>query len=227
MSQTQGDVEHISIDGQSTDGTRDILDKYRGHFAFLLSEKDGGIYQAMNKGLALAGGELVGFLNSDDVYASNDILAGIDEFLSRQKLDSCYGDIVYVDRRAPGRVIRTWKSGPYRLGNIEKGWMPPHPAFFARRKIYERWGGFDPRFPVVADYEIMLRFLYRYRISSGYLPRVIVRKQSGGVSRPTLLRVIRNNKACYRAWQANGLRPRPVLFIRKAISKLGQLRLVP
>jgi len=227
IGQTHQNIEHISVDGRSLDGTLDLIENYRDHFAARLSERDGGIYQAMNKGLALARGDLVGFLNSDDVYAANDIIARVVEVLEGQNLDSCYGDLVYVDREDSGRAVRYWKAGPYRAQNFEKGWMPPHPAFFVRRAVYERYGGFNLDFPVVADYEIMLRFLYRHRTTAGYLPRVIIRKRAGGVSKPTLFNVVRNNAACYRAWRINGLRPRPGIFLRKVFSKFSQFRARP
>jgi glycosyltransferase involved in cell wall biosynthesis len=181
----------------------------------------------MNKGLALAGGEFVGFLNSDDVYAADDIISRVVEVVAEGSLDSCYGDIVYVDPKDSGRTIRYWKAGPFDVGNIKKGWMPPHPAFFVRRSIYRRFGGFNLAFPVVADYEIMLRFLYKHRISSGYLPRIILRKRTGGISNPTLLNVLRNNAACHKAWIANGLRPSWGIFVRKVLTKFSQLRPLP
>jgi len=225
--QTHREIEYISVDGRSEDGTLDVINKYRDHFAARLCEKDDGIYEAMNKGLALAGGELVGFLNSDDVLAADDIIARVVEVVAGGRLDSCYGDIVYVDPTDSGRTIRYWKAGPFDAGNIKKGWMPPHPAFFVRRSIYQRFGGFNLAFPVIADYEIMLRFLYKHRISSSYLPRIILRKSTGGISKPTLPNVIRNNAACHKAWIANGLRPSWKIFARKILSKLIQLRPLP
>jgi len=227
IGQTHREIEHISVDGRSGDGTLDVIEKYRDHFAARLCEKDGGIYEAMNKGLALAGGEFVGFLNSDDVYAADDIIARVVEVVAEGSLDSCYGDIVYVDPKDSGRTIRYWEAGPFDVGNIKKGWMPPHPAFFVRRSIYRRFGGFNLAFPVVADYEIMLRFLYKHRISSGYLPRIILRKRTGGISNPTLLNVLRNNAACHKAWIANGLRPSWGIFVRKVLTKFSQLRPLP
>jgi glycosyltransferase involved in cell wall biosynthesis len=129
IGQTHADIEHISVDGGSADGTLDIIENYRDHFAARLSQKDGGVYQAMNRGLALAGGGLVGFLNSDDVYAADDILARVVEALEAENLDSCYGDLVYVDPGDSGRTVRYWKAGPYRAEKFEKGWMPPIPPF--------------------------------------------------------------------------------------------------
>ncbi|MBN2207234.1 MAG: glycosyltransferase [Candidatus Aminicenantes bacterium] len=222
--QTHPDIEQISVDGRSVDGTLEILERNRDRFAARLVEPDGGVYQAMNKGLALARGDLVGFLNSDDVYAADDVVAGLVELISHEELDSCYGDLVYGRGDAAGRerTVRYWKAGPFDVRNFEKGWMPPHPTFFVRKRIYERYGAFNLDFPVVADYEIMLRFLYKHRISCGYFPRVVIRKRTGGISRPTALNVVRNNAACYQAWLANGLKPRPGTFVRKALSKLGQ-----
>jgi glycosyltransferase involved in cell wall biosynthesis len=222
IAQTHRDIEQISVDGRSVDGTLDILERYRDRFAARLVESDGGLYQAMNKGLALARGDLIGFLHSDDVYAADDVVDGLVELVSREGFDSCYGDLVYEDAAGSGRTVRYWKAGPFDVRNFEKGWMPPHPAFFVRKRIYERYGGFNLDFPVVADYEIMLRLLYRHRISTGYFPRVVIRKRTGGISRPTVLNVVRNNAACYRAWRVNGLEPKPGIFIRKVLSKFGQ-----
>jgi len=223
--QTHADIEHISVDGQSVDGTRDIIERCRDHFAVRLNEKDGGLYEAMNKGLALARGDLVGFLNSDDVFASEDIIGRLAEIVEANGLDSCYGDIIYVDGRDPRRIVRYWRSGPYDPNNFRKGWMPPHPGFFARKAVYDRYGVFNLEFPVVADYEIMLRFLYKHRISCGYMPRVVVRKRTGGITRPSPFNVVRNNAACYRAWIANGLKPNPGIFLRKVMWKAGQFRI--
>jgi glycosyltransferase len=212
--------EHIIIDGGSTDGTLNIAHSYP-HVAKVVSEPDDGIYDAMNKGIALASGDVIGILNSDDFYADKDVLARVSRVFSENSVDSCYGDLVYVDSR-DRRVIRRWKSGAFNRSAFYRGWMPPHPTFFARREVYEKFGVFRTEMGSAADYELMLRFLVKNGITAEYIPHVLVRMRSGGVSNRSLINRLRANRMDRRAWEVNGLDPRPWTAFLKPLRKIGQ-----
>ena len=184
--QTYPLIEHIIIDGGSTDGTLDVIKKYKNKIAKVISEPDKGIYDAMNKGLRSADGDIIGILNSDDMYADNSVIESVVSTITDNNVDSCYGDLVYVDRDDTAKIKRQWKAGEYKKEKFKKGWMPPHPAFFVKKEMYERYGYLNLDFPLAADYELMLRFLYRYGITTAYIPKVLVKMRAGGTSRPGL-----------------------------------------
>jgi len=184
--QTYPLIEHIIIDGGSTDGTLDVIKKYKNKIAKVISEPDKGIYDAMNKGLRSADGDIIGILNSDDMYADNSVIESVESTITDNNVDSCDGDLVYVDRDDTAKIKRQWKAGEYKKEKFKKGWMPPHPAFFVKKEMYERYGYLNLDFPLAADYELMLRFLYRYGITTAYIPKVLVKMRAGGTSRPGL-----------------------------------------
>jgi glycosyltransferase involved in cell wall biosynthesis len=219
-------AQHIVIDGGSTDGTLELIEANRNASTRVVSEPDRGIYDAMNKGLALATGDIVGILSADDVYAGSDVLAKVARALEAAQADSCYGDLVYVapawSDGAPDRVCRYWRSGSYRARRFYDGWMPPHPTFFVRRGVYQRYGNFRLDLGSAADYELMLRFLLRHGISTAYLPEVLVRMREGGVSNRSLWGRLRANRMDRMAWRVNGLRPYPWTILMKPLSKIGQ-----
>lgn len=226
--QGYGNIEHIVIDGASSDGTLAILDRYKDNLGVLLSEPDGGLYEAMNKGLALATGEVVGFLNGDDVYADNGVLQDVAGVFRNQSLDSCYGDLVYVAAHDLSRVVRYWQSSAYKVGSFARGWSPPHPTFFVRKKIYERFGGFDLDFAMGNDIEIMLRFLEKHRISTEYMPRILVKMRLGGISNRNLTNIIRQNLEIVAAARKNGIYLNKFLFIlAKLFSRAKQFIVKP
>jgi len=177
--QTHQEIEHIIIDGGSTDGTLRVIEGYHPYPARVLSEPDRGIYDAMNKGIALASGEVIGILNADDFYKHGGVLAKVAKVFEDPALNSCYGDPDYVDSADTSRVIRRWQAGPHRPESFYWGWMPPHPAFFVRRKIYESYGTFHLELSSTADYEVMLRFLLKYRITTTYIPQILVWMRRG------------------------------------------------
>ncbi len=221
LEQEYGDIEHIVVDGGSRDATLRALDDYRTRLT-IVSEPDNGMYDAMNKGLAMASGEIVGFLHADDVYADERVVGDVVGAVQAAKAEAVYADLVYVDRSRPDRVRRKWVAGEYRDGDFEKGWMPPHPTFFARRSVYERYGAYDCRLSSSADYELMLRFIHRHRVRLAYLPRVIAKMRVGGISNAMLSNRIRAHLEDRRAWQINGLKPRPLTLLRKPLGKLPQ-----
>jgi len=215
-------IEYIVVDGDSKDGTIDIIKKYENKIANWVSEPDKGIYDAMNKGIGMATGDVIGFLHTDDVYANEKAIETVMKQMNSQNIESCYGDLVYVDREDPEKTVRYWKSCPYGEGLFQKGWMPPHPTFFVHRQVYEKYGIFNLTMGTVADYELMLRFLYKNKISTTYIPEVLVKMRTGGASNISLSNRLKANRMDRLAWKVNGLNPPFLLGIRKPLSKIGQ-----
>ena len=170
------ELELIVVDAGSTDDTMEILEGYRDSVTTLISEPDDGIYDGMNKGIRLATGDVVGILNADDRYSDEFVLRDVLETFSDSETDACYGNLVYVND--DDEIVRYWKSGGHSAGKWYWGWMPPHPTFFVRRNMYEQYGVFDLGFPIAADYELMLRLLFKKRVRVKYLDRVLVRMAS-------------------------------------------------
>lgn len=225
-------VEHIIVDGASTDKTLDLVRRLSPR-ARVLSEPDNGIYDAMNKGIRLATGEIIGILNADDYYASPDILATVAAVFTDPVVEACYGDLDYV--RSPGRsqdvvseelpsykVVRYWRSDPFCRSRFLWGWMPPHPTFFVRKEAYERYGLFRLDMGSAADYELMLRFLFKNQIRAVYIPQVLVKMRVGGVSNASLTNRIKANRMDRRAWEVNGLKSYPWTLLMKPLRKLPQ-----
>ena len=217
-------LEYIVIDGGSTDGTLDVLRSYGERIARLVSEPDEGIYDAMNKGVSLATGDVVGILNSDDYYADSEVLSAVAAAFEDSDVDCVFGDLDYVDAEETNRVVRAWRSKPYEPGAFRRGWHPAHPSFFVRHSVYERFGLFDTNLKIAADYEFMLRVLEREQLSSVYLPEVIVKMRMGGASNASVLNVAKANLQCWKAWRQNGLGWSPLPVLVKPLSKLEQLR---
>ncbi|NII24073.1 glycosyltransferase [Pseudoflavitalea sp. X16] len=199
-------VEHIIVDGLSKDGTLDIVRTYP-HVARVVSEKDKGIYDAMNKGLQLATGEVVGILNSDDFYNDRDVLSQVMEAFKDPAVDVVYGDLQYVKQNDIQTVTRYWKSGKYKKRYFYYGWMPPHPTFFVRRNIYEAIGLFNTDLRSAADYEMMLRIMVRHNARAHYIPKVLVKMRAGGVSNASIKNRLRANQEDRKAWAMNELKP--------------------
>lgn len=227
VEQTYPDIEHIVVDGCSTDGTLDVVRARGRRVARLVSEPDIGIFDAMNKGWRMATGEVVGFLNSDDVFASERSVERIAAAFVRPDIDACYGDLVYVGRDDTSRVVRYWRSKPFAAGDFRKGWQPPHPTFYVRRAVMERSGGFDLDFAIQSDFEFCLRLLEIERIQSCYIPEVLVRMRTGGVSNARLSNIIKGNLEAYRACRKNGLAVGPGFVFRKVASRLPQFVVRP
>jgi glycosyltransferase len=221
VSNQQGNFEHIVIDGVSSDETLDVLNSFP-YLSKIISEPDKGIYDAMNKGISLASGNVIGILNSDDFYANSGILEKVAEAFEDPGVDSCYGDLVYVDPSDTAHLIRYWRSGHYNRENFYLGWMPPHPTFFVRRWVYEKYGLFNLDLGSAADYELMLRFLVKHTITTVYIPEVLVKMRAGGVSNMSLKNRIRANRMDRRAWEVNELKPYPWTTYLKPLRKIKQ-----
>lgn len=222
INQTYDNIEYIIVDGLSTDNTLEIVNKYKNKIAKVVSEKDAGLYDAINKGIALATGDIVANLNSDDFYIDNNVIADVVAKMEEENSDTLYADLYYVDAIDTNKVTRNWVSGAYKKGMFFKGWMPPHPTFFVRKSVYDSYGKFNLELKSAADYEIMLRFIHKHECSISYLPRVIVRMRIGGVSNVSLISRLKANREDKRAWEINGLKPKPFTLIFKPLSKVLQ-----
>ena len=214
-------VESVLIDGASTDGTMRILEEQRSHCSLLVSEPDHGIYDALNKGIRLATGDVVGFLHADDLFADEQVLAEIARIFEDPAVDAVYGDLVYVDAADVSKVIRLWRAGDFAPARLREGWMPPHPTLYVRRSVYERLGGFDTRYRIAADYDSVVRFFGAGGVRAVYLPRLLIRMRVGGVSNRSLKTIWR--KSCedldvMRRHCVGGVGT----LLRKNFSKVGQ-----
>lgn len=240
LSEQSVPCEHVVIDGASTDATVDLVRRISPS-SRIFSAPDCGIYDAMNKGIRLACGDIIGILNADDYYASADVIAKVIAVFKDPAVMSCYGDLEYVKGKGPGlwtldsagipnpelsthncNVVRSWQSGSFSSNKFKWGWMPPHPTFFVRRSVYELYGDFRLDMGSAADYELMLRLLLKERISSVYIPEVLVRMRIGGVSNASLQNRFKANRMDRRAWKVNGLRPYPWTLLCKLLRKLPQ-----
>jgi len=222
LTQKYKDIEHIIIDGSSTDGTLEVIGRCKHRIAKILSEPDKGIYDALNKGISLSIGEIIGVLHADDFYAHDEVLKTIIDVFEKENVDSCYGDLQYVHKNDPNKVIRHWKSSEYRHGKFKSGWMPPHPTFFVRRWVYEKYGYFNTDFRIAADYELMLRFLEKHRISTYYIPEVLIKMRLGGASNKSLRNMWVKSSEDYKAWRVNNLSGGVYTIFLKNISKIPQ-----
>lgn len=214
-------VEHLIIDGGSTDNSLDIAAGVLPT-SQIYSGKDEGIYDAMNKGITIARGDIIGILNSDDFYASSGVLKKVAAAFRDINTDASYGDLCYMSANDTKRIVRYWRSNAYDYRNFYWGWMPPHPTFFVRKSIYDRFGLFNLDLGSAADYELMLRFLVRHRLNTAYIPETLVKMRSGGVSNSNLANRLRANRMDRMAWRVNNLRPYPWTLVLKPLRKIGQ-----
>lgn len=223
LQQTHDDVEHIVIDGASTDGTAQILERYSDRIATIVSEPDNGLYEAMNKGIALATGDVVGTLNADDFYETEDALSTVAQAFRDDRVDAVYADLVYVEQHDTSRIVRYWQSQVFRPGLFEQGWIPAHPTFFVKRDIYRWHGTFDTQFKIQSDFDLCLRFLEVKRIRTVYLPQVLVRMRMGGVSNRSIATILSGNLESWRALRKYGINVNPLAFFaRKWSSRIPQ-----
>ncbi len=219
--QTYADIEHIIIDGKSNDNTLDVV-KNAGHNGPVVSEQDKGIYDAMNKGIALTHGDIVGILNSDDFFAHENVIEEVVNIFKEKNCDAVYGDLIFVHPNNPKKILRKWIAGGYDRNLFLKGWMPPHPTFFVKREIYNAYGTFNISLKSSADYELLLRMMYMHAIKVAYLPDVLVHMRSGGQSTKSLNNRIKAHKEDYFAWSINNLKPRWYTLLLKPVRKIKQ-----
>ncbi len=221
--ETDAEVESIVIDGGSGRETLEVIERHRSRLAVFISEPDGGLYDAMNKGLRYATGDIIGFLNADDRYADRFVLRDVVATFSDPTVEACYGDAVFVTRYRE-RIIRYWRAGNYRRWKYYLGWMPPHGTFFARRHLYERFGTFNLAYPIAADYELMFRFLFLGNIRVHYIPRILLCMDAGGISNGSLRAILQGNRECWQAWRQHSLTLQGLFVpLTKPLRRLGQL----
>ena len=187
-----------------------------------VSEADEGIYDAMNKGIRMTTGEIIGTLNADDYYASDDVLAEVRSVMADPEVDGCYADLDYIEADNPARVVRAWRSCAYRKGLFRQGWMPAHPTFFVRKSVYEKWGLFDLRYRLAADFELTMRFIEVAGIRTRYVPRVWVKMRVGGATNGKIRNILRGNWESFLACWKNGIRVPPWFVLHKILSRLPQ-----
>jgi glycosyltransferase involved in cell wall biosynthesis len=215
-------IEYIVVDGRSKDRTMEIIKAYRHKIEFVISEGDDGIYDAMNKGLRMASGDVVAFLNSDDEYLDRTVVGKVASTIEKQGLEAIYGDLVYVARHNPQRITRRWTAGLYRPGAFARGWIPPHPTFFCRREVYEKYGGFNTQFRIAGDFELMLRFIKCHKIRVGYIPEVLAKMRNGGRAN-TFPGMLRGQQEIRQAFKINGL-PYPLkIAVCRPASRIQQI----
>ncbi|MBU0897910.1 glycosyltransferase, partial [Patescibacteria group bacterium] len=219
------DVEYIIIDNCSTDETFDIINEYQAKFHFtFLSEPDKGLYDAMNKGIKLATGDIIGILNSDDFYYNNDVLLEVNQlFKANQDIDAIYGDLIYINKNNINKQTRYWRSGEYQEKKINNGWIVPHPTFFVKKEVYQKCTKlFDTNFSIAADYELMLRLLKINKIRVKYLPQILIKMRTGGVSGQNIQHRIKGWQELKRAWTINNLKLPKFFIIRRILFKISQ-----
>ncbi|MCF7795389.1 glycosyltransferase [Patescibacteria group bacterium] len=222
IAQNYSDLEYIIIDGASTDNTKDIVSTYQNKINIkFISESDSGIYEAMNKGIKLANGEVIAILNSDDIFDSSEVLMKVATGFNDRKIDAVYGDIKYFSNNV-NKIIRLWRAGKYQENKLNNGWVIPHPALFLRRSVYEQCGLFRADFKLAGDYEFILRVLKIYQINLKYFPEVLVRMYNGGVSGNNLKQRIIGWKELKKAWAVNNLKIPKFFILRRIIFKLKQ-----
>jgi glycosyltransferase involved in cell wall biosynthesis len=222
INQTYKNVEYIIVDGKSGDTTLSIIEKYKDKIAKVVSEKDKGLYDALNKGIDLATGDVIAILHSDDFYINEHVIQKYAGVFSEKKCDAVYSDLYYVDRVNTDKVTRKWKSGKYKPGAFLNGWMPPHPTFFVKKEMYLKFGKFNLDFKTAADYELMLRFIHKNKISIGYLPEFTVKMRVGGQSNESVKNRVNANLEDRKAWEVNGLKPRFYTLWLKPLRKISQ-----
>ena len=222
LNQRDVDIEYIVVDGNSNDGTEDVIRRFEGQISKYIREADNGIYSALNKGIRASTGDIVGFLHADDELKGVDSCKRIAEVFCNKDIDATYSDLVYVDRNRPEKIVRYWKSKPMNCNSFQWGWMPPHPTFYLRRKHYLELGLYREDFEIAADYELMLRMLYKHRLNTAYLKGVLIQMRLGGKSNANLNSHLCANREDMLAWKVNDLKPPSWLRMLKPIRKLSQ-----
>lgn len=214
-------VEHIVIDGASYDNTVNLV-RELSPTSIIVSEQDSGLYDAMNKGICLASGDIIGLLNSDDFYAHGNIIEMIARQFENYEIDACYSDLVYVDQHNINKVARYWKSNSFKQGLFEKGWAPPHPTFFVRRNVYERFGSFDLSYKIAADFDLMTRFMVNHNIMTMYIPHVTVCMRLGGTTNNSITNIVKQNVEIFNAIKNNNLTISPLFVVYKLLNRFSQ-----
>jgi glycosyltransferase involved in cell wall biosynthesis len=219
LNQDYPHIEHIVVDGGSTDGTLDIIRSYP-HVARLVSEQDEGLYDAINKGIRMASGEVVGILNSDDFFPDRSVMSKIAAAINRENVDAVFGDIAFVRPGNLERVVRLYSSKKFTPRKFAYGYMPAHPSFYARKSCFERFGYYQKDYQIAADYELVMRFIYRHKISYAYIPEILVYMRTGGMSNKSVMSRYILNREIVRACRENGVQTNMAILSLKYLDKI-------
>lgn len=222
LSQSYSNLEYIIVDGMSKDGTDRVVQKYSDKIDHIIREPDDGIYDALNKGVRAATGDIIGFLHADDVLAHASVLESIANAFVTHRVQAVYGDLVYVRAEPPHPIVRYWHSGPFDARKFRWGWMPPHPTVYLARECYDRWGGYRQDLDIAADYELLVRMMVANHISVAYVEDVLVNMRLGGKSNASVRNRLHANYEDRKAWELNGLPPPIGLRVTKPLRKLQQ-----
>jgi len=223
LNQTYPDIEYILIDGNSTDGTQEIIQAHEDRLAYWVSEPDTGIYDAMNKGIRQATGDMIGMLNADDFYVNPSVIQNVVRKFTTNEIDALYGDVVFVDAEQTEKVKRYYPGKGFSPQQMRRGMMPPHPTFFVKRNLYEQYGLFDTSYEICADYEFMVRLFCVHKISYAYLPQVMVAMRTGGKSTQSLNSNLQINREMLRACQQHNIPTNLFWIYSKYTTKIFQL----
>lgn len=216
------DIEYIIVDGNSTDGTVEIIKNNTDVISKWISEPDNGLYDAMNKGIKLASGNVIGILNSDDFYIDKNVISDIVNCFIENNVDAVHAELFYVEQFNTDKIVRHWKTGDYTLRAFLNGWHPAHPTLFLKKNVYEKYGSFNLNFRLAADFELMCRLFEKQGLSSSYLKRPIIKMRLGGATSKNLKNIIKQNLECYRAFKVNNIKVSPLYIVNRIIPKLKQ-----
>lgn len=222
LNQDYENIEYIVVDGGSTDGTIDIIKKYEDKIDVWISEPDEGMYDAINKGISMSNGDIIGILHSDDLYIDEHVIGNVVREFSNH-VDSVYADLVYVERNNPEKVVRYYDSSVFQISKFAYGWMPAHPTCFIKKNIYDKYGLYKTDFIIAADYELLVRFYAKHRVSYSYLQKVIVKMRRGGISTRNFKSNVILNREIVRACRENGIETNIFKVYLKYFVKLFQL----
>ena len=223
LQQTYKDIEYIIVDGGSTDGTVEVIESYGKKIDQFISEPDKGLYDAMNKGIKLATGDIIGILNSDDFYINKDVISVISKSFEQHKVNSLFADLVYVNPNNLDKVVRRYSSANFHPNKFALGWMPAHPTFFVTKACYKKFGLYKTDYRIAADYELLTRFLFHHKISYYYLNKTIIKMRMGGISTQNLKSNWILNKEIIRACSENGIKTNMFKISLKYFKKVFEL----
>lgn len=213
INQNYRNIEYIIVDGNSVDNTLNILERYKSHINLLISEPDNGLYDAMNKGIKNATGDIIGILNSDDVFYSETTIANVVNTFKLIDVDAVFGDLVYVSKYNLSEIKRHWCSSMNNAANFVSGWHPPHPSLFIKKKVYNKYGSFDLKFSLASDFELMFRFFHINDIKYSYLPETIIKMRLGGETNKSLKNIIKQNLEILNVFKKYNIKISPLIYL--------------
>lgn len=219
INQNYYNIEYIIIDGSSTDGTQEIVKSYGEKISKFISEKDNGLYDAMNKGITAAEGDIVGILNADDLYYNNSIISKVVESMTENNVDILYGDLIFFDTNNPEKIVRYYKGGTFKISKAARGLVPPHPTFFIKKGVYDKFGKFDTKYTLSADFDLIVRFLGVHNVPYYYLPQLMIKMRLGGLSTKNLKNIFLMNKQDIDSCRKNGIKTNFIKFHSKYFYK--------